>query len=120
LVDYGTWAIAESIFQCVPDAEPFPYPPPYESEVFSTGTCDRLRIGDHWYSDKSPVPAVWLAGCYWLLQRTAGLTAAGDIPRFCRWMTLLSSGLAYVVAVSSIFRLGGPLRLDLRTRLLLT
>src|SRR5207244_10194124 len=40
--------------------------------------------------------------------------------RFCWWMTLLSSGLAYALGVWCIYQLGGPLGLARSLRLLLT
>jgi hypothetical protein len=98
LVDHATWAIDESSFD----------------------TQDRLWIGGRFYSDKSPVPAVFMAGEYACLQRVTGLTARNSPDEFCRWMTILSSGLAYIAAAWCIFRLGVPLGLALKWRLFLT
>jgi hypothetical protein len=81
---------------------------------------DRLFIDGHFYSDKSPMPAVVLAGWYAVWRWATGETARTHPDRFCYWMTLGSSGAAYVVAVWCVFALGSALRLPLRFRLLLT
>ncbi len=85
LVDHETWAIDDSVF---------------------AGTKDKLLIGGRYYSDKSPVPAVLMAGQYALLKAITGWTAAADETRFCEVLCLVTAGLAYVVAVWSIDRLG--------------
>src|SRR6266496_4544538 len=54
LVDYHTLAIDHSVF---------------------TAECgDKLFIHGHFYSDKSPVPALILAVLYWLWQCVTGIT----------------------------------------------
>ena len=119
LVDQHTLAIDRSIFVRVP-AEPgaVPYPPD-EPALLQTGALDKLLIAGHWYSDKSPVPALLLAALYQVLQWTTGLTARGRPDLFCYLMTLASAGLPYVVAVWSVYRLGAPLRLSAGLRLAL-
>ena len=123
LVDRHTWIIDDSIFVRVPPpgngATPLPYDPA-EPILLEHGTLDKLFINGHYYSDKSPVPALLMAGCYQLWQSATGWTAGQHPNHFCRAMTLSSSGLAYVVAVLCIFRLGRPLHLSLALRLLLT
>src|SRR5438067_2211566 len=84
-----------------------------DRSIFVQATGDKLFIQGHFYSDKSPVPAVLMAGVYQVLQWSTGLTARARPDRFCYWMTLTSSGLAYVVAVGCVFLLGKPLRLPL-------
>ena len=119
LVDYHTLAIDRSIFVApVPPGQPSPYPA--NDEVLRNGTADKLLIDGRFYSDKSPVPALFLAGTYQVLQWLTGLTARAQPGRFCYAMTLASSGLAYAVAVLCIYLLGRPLRLPLTLRLLLT
>jgi len=88
--------------------------------LLARGTRDKLLINGRFYSDKSPVPAFLMAGVYQGLQWTIGLRARERPDRFCYWMTLGSSGLAYVIAVWSMFQLGLPLRLPLALRLALT
>src|SRR5205085_626727 len=56
LVDYHTLAIDRSVFQ--------------------PGTADKLLVAGHFYSDKSPVPAVLLAGVYQLWRWCGGPPAA--------------------------------------------
>jgi hypothetical protein len=123
LVDRHTFVIDDSIFVQVPPradpASPAPYPLD-DQLLLQHGTGDKLLIDGHFYSDKSPVPAVLLAGVYQVLQWSTGLTARQQPARFCYWLTLASSGLAYVVAVWCVFQLGAPLRLPLSLRLSLT
>jgi hypothetical protein len=100
LVERGTWTIDDS--------------------PFVAATQDKLFIDGHYYSDKSPVPAVLMAGEYVVWRTITGQTAHSRPERFCRFLTVATSGLAYVIAVWSIFRLGRPLRLPLGLRLILT
>jgi hypothetical protein len=119
LVDQHTLAIDRSVFVRVPsDPGAAPYPPD-EPALLQAGTLDKLLIDGQWYSDKSPVPALLLAGLYQVLQWTTGLTARGRPDLFCYLMTLASAGLPYVVAVWSAHRLGAPLRLPPGLRLAL-
>jgi hypothetical protein len=115
LVDHGTLAIDDSVFVAVPAAGS-----PYHGAALDNGTLDKLLIDGHFYSDKSPVPALLLALLYQCLQTLFGLHVRQQPALFCYLMTIASSGVAYVVAVASVFRLGRPLRLALSTRLLLT
>ena len=119
LVDRHTLAIDDSIFVRVPPSGPLPYSPD-EPLLLEHGTGDKLLIDGHYYSDKSPVPALFMAGIYQALQSTAGLSAQTQTDRFCYVMTLCSSGLAYVVAVYCVYRMGRPLRLPTSLCLLLT
>ncbi len=116
LVDYHTLAIDRSIFVDVAHAPRPPAPP----GLIDRGTLDKLWIDGRFYSDKSPVPALLMAGPYWVWQRCTGLTARDDPQRFVWWMTLVTSGLAYVLAVGCVYRLGERLRLPWRLRLGLT
>jgi hypothetical protein len=122
LVDHCTLAIDRSVFVEVPQPGG-PLPCPYrdvEQGLTRIGTCDKLYVKGHFYSDKSPVPALWLAGWYHLWQAATGWTARYQPAPFCRAMTLLSSGLAYVAALLCLFRLGRRLALSLQLRLGLT
>jgi hypothetical protein len=123
LVDYHTLAIDRSIFVHVPLPEDLATPSPYpldEPDLLLHGTGDKLWIHGHYYSDKSPVPALLLAGVYQGWKWCTGATARQRPDSFCYWMTLASSGLPYVIAVYCIFHLGGPLRLPRPLRLALT
>jgi hypothetical protein len=109
LVDYRTLVIERSIFVQVPPAHETggisPYPAD-DASLREQGTLDKLCIGGRYYSDKSPVPALLMAGLYGALQHFTGLRARDHPGQFCYWMTLGSSGLAYVVAVWCVWRLG--------------
>jgi len=123
LVDRHSFAIDDSVFVQVPrpgdpaTAAPYPHDDPL---LLQYGTSDKLFINGHFYSDKSPVPAVLMAGVYQGLQWIAGVTARRQPAQFCYWLTLASSGLAYVLATWCIFQLGEPLRLSMPLRVLLT
>lgn len=99
LVDHRTWAIDDSIF---------------------AGTKDKLFIDGRYYSDKSPVPALYLGGVYQVYRWLGGAAAADDSARFVWLMTLASAGLAYLIAVMAIFLLGRLLGLPPGDRLFLT
>jgi hypothetical protein len=109
LVDRGSWSIDDSVF-VRSAAESGVYPPDDPALVY--GTLDKLYIADHYYSDKSPVPALFMAGEYAVFKALTGWTAAANPRPFCWWMCLLTSGLAYVWAVASIDRLGRVLMLS--------
>ncbi|HVX63673.1 MAG TPA: hypothetical protein VHC19_23830, partial [Pirellulales bacterium] len=122
LVDQHTLMIDRSIFVQPPppeSVEPNPYPshlPALQRE----GTKDKLFINGHYYSDKSPLPALTMAGLYRALQWGTEIVARRQPHRFCYWMTVGSSGLAYVAAVYCVYQLGGVLGLGLRPRLWMT
>lgn len=123
LVDQHTWIIDHSSFVQVPASGDVSYPSPYDPDepiLREHGTLDKLFIGGHYYSDKSPVPALLMAGVYQVGQWITGWKAREHPGAFCRAMTLASSGLGYVVAVVCIYRLGRFLRLRLWWRLVLT
>jgi hypothetical protein len=117
LVDYHTWIIDRSLFVDVPPNSSG-HTSPY-AQTLKDGTLDKLWINGHFYSDKSPVPALLMASEYALFKTLTGWTAGERTDWFCRVMTMGSSGLAYVLAVWCVFRLGIPLGLALRQRLLL-
>jgi len=75
------------------------------------GTADKLLIDGHFYSDKSPVPALLLALLYQALQWLTGLTACQHPEAFCYLMTLASSGLPYVVSAWAVYHFGRLLQL---------
>ena len=116
LVDHHTWAIDDSIFvKPTPGHDPFPADQP----LLQQGTQDKLFIGGHYYSDK-PVFALLLAGVYQFWQWCGGAAAWQRPDVFCWLMTIIGSGLPYVLAVGCIHRLGGVLGLAVARRLLLT
>lgn len=121
LVDYHTWAIDNSIFvrQNVQPGERSPYPE-NEALLRALGTCDKIWVGNHFYSDKPPVPALYLAIVYSGIKLLSGLTARTQPNWFCYWMALASSGVVYVISVWAIDRLAMRYQLQLGTRILLT
>ncbi len=88
LVDYHTLAIDRSIW------------------FADTGDKIRPYRDGPIYSDKPPVLALMLAVPYLALHDGLGLRAADHRAVFCYLMALMSSGLAYVVAVWCVYRLG--------------
>jgi hypothetical protein len=120
LVDHHTLAIDNSIFVQVPTSAqgPAPYPAD-EPDLRKYGTCDKLHINGHFYTDK-PVPALLMAGLYQVWEWCGGATARERPDHFCWMLTLASAGLAYVIAVWCVYRLGQVLRLPLALRLALT
>ena len=121
LVDWHTLAIDDSIFVRSPATADRPNPYEPGNELLRTeGTKDKLFIGGHYYSDKSPLPAFWLAGCYQVLKSCGGLTAQENPRLFCYLMTLASSGLAYVVSVWAVWRLACRKELPIGHCLLVT
>ena len=69
----------------------------------SGGTQDKIFVAGHFYSDKTPVPNLLLAGEYWVLQEAGGVVARQRADRFCFWLTLLSAGASYVLATGAMF-----------------
>jgi hypothetical protein len=117
LVDHHTLAIDRSVFVAVPPPgdpwarNPYRSDDPELAEQLRAGTKDKLLIRGHFYSDKSPVPALLMALLYQALQWLTGLTARRQPEVFCYAMTLATSGLAYVASVWALFRTGRLLRL---------
>jgi hypothetical protein len=121
LVDDHTLAIDRSIFVQVPSDPQIAAPyPPDDQLLLEHGTRDKLLIDGRFYSDKSPVPAVLLAGLYQGLQWCTGLRAREHPDQFCYWMNLASAGTAYVLAVWCVFHCAGQVHLPLGLRLLVT
>ena len=108
LSERGSFVIDDSIFVKVPPIEagrPSPYPLD-RLDLHTLGTLDKLLIDKHFYSDKSPVLTLLMAVPHRLWLLAGGPTAAQRPDWFCYLQTVLSSGLAFVVAVACIWRLG--------------
>ncbi len=101
VVDHHTFSIDASIF-------------------LKEASWDRMYIAGHFYSDKSPVPALLMAMLYQLLQWSVGLLAREQMSTFIWCMTLGSSSVAYVAAVYCVYRMLGDLRLPWLDQLGLT
>ena len=82
-----------------------PYTPEFP-KLLITGTLDRVRIADHFYSDKPMVPAILTAAAYRVLM-FLGLPRPGERPDvFCWVSTFLTCGLSYAAAVACMWLLG--------------
>ena len=108
LAERGTFAIDDSVFVRVPSADsgrPLPYPTD-KPGLMLFGTLDKLFIDGHFYSDKSPVPTVLMAGLYrgWLA--VGGPTFAERPDLVCQFLTVATSGMAYLMAVWCVVRIG--------------
>lgn len=117
LVDYHTFSIDQSMYVHIPsDFTPYR---PLRSD-FSKGTQDKLYIKGHFYSDKSPVPLILMAGFYKLLQFTTGLKARVDPQDFYFWMNFVFSGFSYSIAVLCLYLISRQFKLPLVTRMIVT
>ncbi|MGB8352762.1 MAG: hypothetical protein WCD79_02655 [Chthoniobacteraceae bacterium] len=122
LVDYHSWSIDRSIFVRTPGVDISRANSPYplnDANLVQNGTRDKLFIHGHYYSDKSPVPSLFMAGIYKIFQVFTGLTAANNPELFCYLLTLVFSGGAYVVSVWCIDAMVVNLALPCIPRLLL-
>jgi hypothetical protein len=117
LVDRGTLAIDDSIFVNVP---PGSSPYAVDNPFLRDGTRDKLFIDGHYYSHHSPVPAFFMAGAYRIWRWAGGPSAVERFDRYCWFINLISSGLAFVIAVGCLFAIGGRIGLPLGQRLLFT
>jgi hypothetical protein len=123
IADRGTLAIDDSLFVRVPAdtiARGIPPYPRHQRDLLAHGTRDRLFIRGHFYSDKPYVVSFLMAGIYKVC-RLFGLPPAAERPDlFCRVLTILTSGLAYVVAVWCVSLLTVRVGLPPPVRLALT
>jgi hypothetical protein len=123
LVDHRTWQIDDSIFVKTPGRKNPPDSRAYPADdqlLAQYGTQDKLYIRGHYYSDKSPLPALAMAGVYKALQLATGLTAAKNPALFCYLMTLIFSGGSYIISVLCIDRLAAKCGLEKSSRWLVT
>lgn len=120
LVEDGTPCIDHSIFVDVPPAGPAcPYRPK-NTLLLEHGTLDKLLIHGHYYSDKSPVPAMMLAGVV-----EVWVSLGGPRPRerpdiFCLVINVISAGLAYLIFTAGLFVMAVRLGLSRNWSLCLT
>lgn len=104
IADRGTLAIDDSVFVRVPRENP-PYPA-NKPGLLLVGTLDKLLVDGKYYSDKSPAPAAVMAAVYGVWKTIGGPTFAQNPGPVCWFLAFASSGLAYVLAVLAICRLG--------------
>src|SRR5262245_32643854 len=123
IADHGNLAIDDSIFVRVPPDTITRGVPPYSThqrELLANGTRDKLFIRGHFYSDKPYVVSFLMAGLYKVC-RVLGLPSSAERPDlFCRVLTILTSGVAYGVAVWCVYLLALRVELPLSVRLALT
>lgn len=107
LVDHHTFRIDDSIYVRFPDpvapGAPHPYGPHQEMNKY--GTFDKLLIDGAYYSDKSPVPAVLMAGVYQVWRWAGGPSAAERADWFARFLTWAFAGLPLVLAAFCVGRI---------------
>lgn len=117
LAERETFVIGESVFVRVPRfASPYD---PNEPRLIHTGTLDKLLINGQYYSDKSPVPSLVLAGAAKVLQ-SFGVKARDKPKVFCWWLNFIGGGLCFIAAIGGIFKFGGVIGLPRHWRLALT
>lgn len=68
-------------------------------------TCDKIKIGQHFFSDKPPMQSLYLAGLLAITQSVTHWTLDRDLGSLYFVVTLLSSGLAFVFCVLGVYRL---------------
>jgi hypothetical protein len=104
LVDCHTLAIDDSVYVVPASAAREPYSAG-NSLLAEYGTLDKLHIAGHFYSDKSPVPAVLMAGVYQTWRWVGGPSAADRPDWFARLLTWVFAGAPFVLAVAAIGRM---------------
>lgn len=119
LVDYHTLAIDRSIFVQPALANAPPYAPD-QPDLLAQGTGDKLLVQGHYYSDKSPVPAVLMAGAYQVEQWLTGWTAREQPAAFCYSLTILFAGVPYLLALGCAWHIARRLGLPVGWCLALT
>jgi len=122
LVDRHTLHIENSIFVAVPPsliaAGLAPYAP--DDATNDLGTCDKLLIDGHYYSDKPAIISFLMAIPYWAWQWLGGPTFAERPDLVCWFLTFLIEGLAYALATLCLYRMSGVLGWDALVRLTVT
>ena len=108
LVERHTFVIDESIYVVTPAPVTPGSAPPYASGdalLADHGTKDKMLVGGHFYSDKSPVPAVLMAGVYQLWRWVGGPAAAERPDWFARGLTLIFASGPFILAVWCVRRI---------------
>ena len=105
LGERNTWTLDESMF-VFPNGprpgEPNPYDP--QSEVLARrGTLDLMQIEGRFYSDKSPLPSLVLAGIWKVIRQFGGPVAQLAPAFFCRTMNLLGGALPLALGAVAVW-----------------
>jgi hypothetical protein len=122
IVDHHTFAIDDSIFVKVPPALVQAGYSPYDPDnplLIYTGTLDKLFINEHYYSDKPYLVSLLIAIEYQVWQWLGGPTFAQRPDLVCYFLTVTTSGLAYVLTIWWLYRLTCHLGLKRSIRLTL-
>jgi hypothetical protein len=107
LVSRGCLPIDDSVFVHPEGVKPPPYGDPS-----AAGTCDRLLIGGHFYSDKPAVISLLMAGVY-RAGMLVGLPSPTERPDiFCWVLTVLFAGGSLVVALLCMWGVGKAVGLE--------
>ncbi|MCY2943866.1 MAG: hypothetical protein NT142_04935 [Planctomycetota bacterium] len=81
---------------------PNPYDP--QSEILAKrGTLDLMQIEGHFYSDKSPLPTVVLAGIWKIFRLLGAPEPAVDPVLFCRTMNFLAGALPLALGAAALW-----------------
>lgn len=115
LAERGTWTLDESMF-VFPNGPKPGMPNPYDpqSEVLAKrGTLDLMQINGRFYSDKSPLPSLALAGVWRVFRWFGASEAQLDPALFCRTMNLLGGAFPLALGAVAVWilslRLGGDI-----------
>lgn len=105
IVDFHTLAINQSSFVNVPQTGDYlPYPA-NRPDLLSDGTKDKLMVRGFFYSDKTPLPSVYLASVYQIYRFLGGPKASDRPDWFCRILTWASSGVAFILFILATLKL---------------
>ncbi len=113
IVDHHTLRIDNSIFVKIPDSLKIPEKLPYPIEdymILKSGTLDKLKIGDHYYTDKPIVISLMMAIPY-KIWRVCGGPAFSENPRYACWfLTLIIMGSSLIYLTHSLLAIAKKYR----------
>jgi hypothetical protein len=119
LIERGTLVIDDSVFVAPPpellERGTPPYPP--GNSANRTGTCDRLYINGHFYSDKPAVIAVLMAGAYEPLMWLGAPRPSERPDVFAQLMAIIVCGGCYAASVGCLWAIGRRIGLPPGVRL---
>jgi len=111
LGERDTWILDGSLFvypNGKTDGSLNPYDPASEL-LAKRGTLDLMQIKGHFYSDKSPVPSLLLAGI-WKAGRFLGFPEAAQNPGFfCWFIGILGGAVPFALGAAALFSLSARL-----------
>ena len=74
-------------------------------ESYFAKTCDKVKIGDRFYSDKTPLMGVYMAIPYWVLYNVFGLSFRENPEVSYYILSVLSTGLSTLLLTVFLYRL---------------